>query len=55
MYGNKTSDLETTIDEELLMDYKKLLEEKGFHIEIKLGFGKPGKIIPFRMVKIRRA
>ncbi len=46
MYGNKTSDLETTIDEELLLDYKKLLEEKGFKIEVKLGFGKPGKVIP---------
>ena len=46
VYGSKTGDLETTIDEKLLLDYKKLLEEKGFQIEIKLGFGKPGKIIP---------
>ena len=46
IYGNKTSDLETTIDEKLLMDYKRLLEEKGFKIEVKLGFGKPGKVIP---------
>lgn len=41
IYGSKTSDLETTIDEKLLLDYKKLLEEKGFKIEVKLGFGKP--------------
>jgi len=46
MYGNKTSDHETTIDEKFLMDYKMLLEEKGFLIDVKLGFGKPGKIIP---------
>ncbi|QBZ97216.1 Nramp family divalent metal transporter [Flavobacterium sangjuense] len=46
IYGNNTSDLETTIDEKLLLDYKRLLEEKGFQIEIKLGFGKPGKVIP---------
>jgi manganese transport protein len=45
IYGNKTSDLETTTDEELLIEYKRLLEEKGFKIEVKLGFGKPGKII----------
>ena len=45
-YGDNTSDLETTIDEKLLLDYKKLLEAKGFQIEVKLGFGKPGKIIP---------
>ncbi|HNP31818.1 MAG TPA: Nramp family divalent metal transporter [Flavobacterium sp.] len=46
LYGNKTSDHETTIDENLLLEYKMLLEERGFHIDIKLGFGKPGKIIP---------
>jgi len=46
MYGNKTSDHETSLDEKLLLDYKRLLEEKGFHIEVKLGFGKPGEAIP---------
>lgn len=46
MYGNKISDHETTIDEQFLLDYKKLLEERGFKIDVKLGFGKPGKIIP---------
>ena len=46
LYGNKTSDYETTIDENLLLEYKSLLEERGFQIEVKLGFGKPGKIIP---------
>ena len=46
LYGNKTSDHETTIDENLLLEYKTLLEERGFQIEVKLGFGKPGKSIP---------
>lgn len=46
MYGNKTSDHETSVDEKFLMEYKKLLEEKGFQIDTKLGFGKPGKSIP---------
>jgi manganese transport protein len=46
MYGSTTSDHETSLDEKLLLDYKRLLEEKGFQIEVKLGFGKPGKIIP---------
>ena len=46
IYGNKISDLETKTDEKLLLDYKTLLEEKGFKIEIKLGFGKPSNIIP---------
>ena len=46
LYGNKTRDHETTIDEKLLLEYKTLLEEKGFKIDVKLGFGKPGKVIP---------
>lgn len=46
IYGNKTSDHETTVDENLLLEYKTLLEKKGFQIDVKLGFGKPGKIIP---------
>ena len=46
IYGNKTSDHETTLDGNLLLEYKTLLEERGFQIEVKLGFGKPGKIIP---------
>lgn len=46
MYGSTTSDRETSLDEKLLLDYKSLLEAKGFHIDVKLGFGKPGKVIP---------
>lgn len=45
-YGNKVRDHETTIDEGLLHDYYKLLSDKGFSVKTKLGFGKPGKIIP---------
>jgi len=46
MYGNKIIDHETTIDEQLLMDYYKMLSEKGFKVDTKLGFGKPNKVIP---------
>jgi manganese transport protein len=46
VYGSKTGDYESSLDEKLLLDYKSLLEEKGFHIEVELGFGKPGKVIP---------
>jgi len=46
IYGNKISDHETIIDEKLLMDYHRMIEEKGFKVTIKLGFGNPGKIIP---------
>lgn len=46
MYGIHIHDHETTIDEKLLLEYKKMLSEKGFNIETELGFGKPNKIIP---------
>jgi manganese transport protein len=46
MYGNKISDHETSIDEKMLLEYHDLLSEKGYHINSKLGFGKPGKAIP---------
>jgi len=46
VYGSKISDHETVIDEKLLMDYHKMIEEKGFKVDVKLGFGKPSKIIP---------
>ena len=44
MYGNKTSDHETSVDEQFLLDYK-IFRRKGFKIDVKLGFGKPGKAI----------
>ena len=46
MYGEKTDDHETRIDEKLLLEYQKMLTEKGFKVAIKLGFGKPFKAIP---------
>lgn len=46
VYGEKTHDHETTIDEKLLMQYKEMLSDKGFKINIELGFGKPAKTIP---------
>lgn len=45
MYGENIEDHETTIDEKLLQEYKELLAEKGFNVDIKLGFGKPAKVI----------
>lgn len=45
-YGNKISDHETTIDEFFLLEYYQMLDKKGFKVDTKLGFGKPGKIIP---------
>ena len=46
IYGSKTDDHETTIDEKLLLEYQEMLTEKGFKVTIKLGFGKPCKAIP---------
>jgi manganese transport protein len=46
MYGVNVDDHETTIDEKLLLEYKDILSQKGFKIEIELGFGKPNKVIP---------
>ena len=46
MYGANIDDHETTIDEKLLREYQEILTEKGFKVEIKLGFGKPNTTIP---------
>lgn len=46
MYGGNIDDHETTIDEELLQQYKVMLTERGFNVDTHLGFGKPGKTIP---------
>jgi manganese transport protein len=45
IFGENIDDHETTIDEKLLQEYQKLLSEKGFKVETKLGFGKPSKVI----------
>jgi manganese transport protein len=46
LYGENIDDHETLIDEKLLEEYREMLTEKGFHVETKLGFGKPNKVIP---------
>jgi len=46
VYGEHIDDHETLIDEKLLKEYKQMLWEKGFKVEIELGFGKPNKVIP---------
>lgn len=46
IYGENTDDHETTIDEKLLTEYQTMLQEKGFTIVVKLGFGKPHSVIP---------
>ena len=46
IYGKNIDDHETTIDEKLLREYKDILSQKGFKVKIKLGFGKPHKVIP---------
>lgn len=46
IYGENIDDHETSVDEKLLEQYKNMLSEKGFTVEIQLGFGKPNKVIP---------
>ncbi|WP_264565953.1 Nramp family divalent metal transporter [Flavobacterium sp. N3904] len=46
MYGKQIDDHETTIDEKLLLEYKLMFREKGFHVKTVLGFGRPNKVIP---------
>lgn len=45
MYGKDIIDHETTVDEKLLHEYYEMLSGKGFSVQTKLGFGKPGKAI----------
>jgi manganese transport protein len=46
IYGENIDDHETLEDEKLLKEYKEILVQKGFKVDIKLGFGKPNKAIP---------
>lgn len=46
MYGKHIDDHETTVDETLLLEYKSMFLEKGFHVKTVLGFGRPNKVIP---------
>jgi manganese transport protein len=46
LYGENVDDHETLVDEKLLKEYQLMLTNKGFHVAIQLGFGKPDKVIP---------
>jgi manganese transport protein len=45
VYGNQIDDYETSSDAGYLRDYKQKIEEKGYRVSIKLGFGNPKKQI----------
>ena len=46
VYGAETVDHETTIDSKLLADYVLQLNQNGYRVSGKLGFGKPNTVIP---------
>jgi manganese transport protein len=46
LYGKNIEDHETLIDAKLLSEYKIILEQKGFKIKTKLGYGKPSNVLP---------
>ncbi|MBA0882113.1 Nramp family divalent metal transporter [Flavobacterium undicola] len=46
VYGENIDDHETIVDEKLLKEYQEMLSQKGFKVEVQLGFGKPNKVIP---------
>ncbi len=46
IYGEKTDDYETESDEKFLKTYQQDLKERGYEIQIELGFGSPKKVIP---------
>ncbi|HEX6225022.1 MAG TPA: Nramp family divalent metal transporter [Chryseolinea sp.] len=50
VYGSDIEDQESAKDTEALEDYRKQLEEKGYAVEIKIGYGSPKNTIP-KMVK----
>ena len=50
VYGSDIEDQESAKDTQALENYRKQLEEKGYDVEIKIGFGNPRSTIP-QMVK----
>jgi manganese transport protein len=50
VYGSDIEDQESAKDTQALENYRKQLEEKGYDVEIKIGFGSPRRTIP-HMVK----
>ena len=50
VYGSDIEDQESAKDKQALENYRKQLEEKGYDVETKIGFGNPRRTIP-EMVK----
>ena len=46
MYGSEMNDLESLTDRAALQNYRTQIREKGYRVEIKIGFGKPANVIP---------
>jgi manganese transport protein len=46
VYGSDISDRESKEDEAALSDYARQIQEQGFDVEIKIGYGNPKKVIP---------
>ena len=46
LLGNEANDFETHADAQVLKDYQKFIQSKGFETSIELGFGNPKKSIP---------
>jgi len=46
LYGDQVVDHETSVDEQLLLQYEKMLSDHGYKINTKLAFGEPAKGIP---------
>ncbi len=46
IYGGNIEDHETTIDKKLLLKYQETLKQKGYKVDVKLGFGKPNTALP---------
>jgi manganese transport protein len=50
VYGSEISDMETNKDAQGLKDYAAQLRDKGYHVDIEIGYGNPKVTIP-KMVK----
>jgi manganese transport protein len=46
VYGSEINDLESLTDKAALQSYRTQIREKGYRVEIKIGFGKPANVIP---------
>jgi len=55
MYGRDIGDYETESDRKFLQEYQHELEQRGYAVETKLGFGSPKKSIPKLMTAAEQA